>query len=298
MKIQAYLSSLLPSFGRERVEEDLRVTRTEIKDITQPAYELAAQGFKGHKFKSKELDDQLATFGRMVKGRGGNIVEVISNSLVDVLKNLDEVEALINKTYSQEVAGAGLTYMKANLLQVAEAIAFVSKYARRFLLYVYVCETAQYEDSGTSIAESLTPAESEWIKANFVSFCTALNVVSGNPDHMRKAINDIPDIVVTSENVSSLSSTVGEKKLDPFQMKLIPIVLNPVYHIGMFVAEYQADRYKAAKEELKLVQLRKLNLERVSQGKPDAHVQKEVNYLEQRIQGLNYKIAKMEKNHG
>jgi hypothetical protein len=297
MKTLNYLASLLPSFGKDRVTEDCRLTRADIKDVTQPAYQLAVQGFKGYKFKSPQLQEQVAIFGRMVKGKGSNMVEVINDKLDELLKNLDEAEDLIEKTFSQEVASAGLTYLKANLLQFVEAIHFASKFARKFLLYVYICETAEHEDGGTVVAESMTPAELDYIKANFVTFCQVLNVTTGDPAHVRKALNDIPDIVVTEENVGTLGSTVGEKKLDPFQMKLIPIILNPVYHIGMFVAEWQADRYKVAKEELKMVQLRKLNLEKVTAGKPDAAVQKEISYLETRIQGLNYKIAKMEKDY-
>lgn len=274
--------------------EDIRLTRTELKDITLPAYHQAAVAFKGHKFKSPALENELATFGRMVKGGGGNIVEAIEKLLPIALKNLDEVEDLIERSFNEEVAGAGLTYMKANLLQFSECLHFVSRFSRKFLLYIFVCETAEYEASGTSIADSMTPAEVEYLKTNFVTFCTAFNAVVNQPQTVRKLLEDVPDIVITSENVASLSATLGEKKLDPMQMKLIPIWLNPIYHVGMFVAEWQADRYKVAKEELKLIQLRKMNLEKISQGKPDAHVQKEINYLESRIQSMNYKIAKAE----
>ena len=80
-------------------------------------------------------------------------------------------------------------------------------------------------------------------------------------------------------------------------MRFIPVWLNPIYHIGMRIAEWQAKRYKSAKEELSLLQLRKLNLERVSAGKPDAKIQSEIKYLEARIQGLNFDIDEMEKKY-
>jgi len=294
MKLQQFVASVLPSFGKDRVMEDIRLTRTELKDITLPAFHQAAVAFKGHKFKSKALADQIATFGRMVKGGSGNVIETIEKQLPIALKNLDEVEDLIERGFNEEVAGAGLTYMKANLLQFSECLHFVSRFSRKFLLYIFVCETAEYEESGTTIAESMTPAEIEYIRVNFVNYCTAFNAVVNQPQTVRKLLEDVPDILITSENVASLSSTLGEKKLDPLQMKLIPIWLNPIYHVGMFVAEWQADRYKVAKEELRLIQLRKLNLEKISAGKPDAHVQKEITYLESRVQTMNFKIAKME----
>lgn len=90
---------------------------------------------------------------------------------------------------------------------------------------------------------------------------------------------------------------MGSAKVDPFQMDLIPIWLNPIYHIGMFVSEWQADRYKAAKEEVRLLQLRKLNLEKTIEKKPDAKIQHEIEYLSNRVQGMNFKIEKMEKDY-
>lgn len=298
MKIQQFVSSLLPTFGKDRVVEDCRLTRTELKDFTIPAYQAALPLLGKWEFKSVAMEGFIGTFGRMVKTSGrSNIVTGIHDCFKPILDNLDAIEEMVDKTYNEEVAGMGLTYLKANLLQLVETIAFVSKFARKFLIYAYVAETAEYAEGDTKLSESLTPAEIEWITANFVSFCTALNIASGNPSDMRKQLNDIPDVVVTSENAGTLSATLGEAKIDPFQMKLIPVWLNPIYHIGMFVAEWQADRYKAAKEEVKLLQLRKLNLEKLSNGKPDAHVQREIKYLESRIQGINYKIAKMEKTN-
>ena len=293
MRILNFIASLLPSFKRESVIEDMRLTRAELVEHTLPAYATAVSLLKNWKFKSKILEKQLDIFGRMVKGKG-NPITVINDSFKDILENLDYVESVIDKTFNEEIAGSGLTYKATNLVQMSEAFAFTSKFARKFLIYVYVCETASYDETDSGLADSITPAEIQWIDANFISFCTAFNVVSGKPQQVQKQLSEIPDIIVTKDNEHTLAATMGESKIDPFQMNLIPIWMNPIYHVGMFVAEWQADRYKAAKEEVKLLQLRKLNLEKVSEGKPDAHIQKEITYMESRIQGINYKLQKME----
>jgi hypothetical protein len=298
MKITNFLASLLPTFGKETVLEDCRLTRTEIKEFTAPAYDTALNLLKGWKFKAPELQIHIGIFSRTVKGSGNdNMVVTIQKSWKPILENLDSMEDLVTRTYNNEMAGAGFTYLKANILQFVECVSFVSKYARKYLSYIYICETAQYPDSGTALTESLTPAEVEWLNANFVSFCTALNIAAGNHVQVKKQLEDIPDIVVTEENSKTLPSTVGDHKLDPFQMKLIPIWMNPVYHVGMAIAEWQAKRYKAAKEEHTLLQLRKLNLEKQRDGKRDAHLEKEITYIESRAQALNYKLAEMERNN-
>jgi len=297
MDIKSFLKSLVPSFEKDDVMEDIRVTRVELKDITHPAYVNGLQVLKTWKFKSPQIVDRAEIFDRQVKFGSGNMIAVIEKGIPVALENLENVEDMIQRIYNENVASAGMTYMKAQLLQFVECVSFVSKYARKLLNYVYIYELAEYDTADTKVEDSLTPAEKEWIERNFVTFCTAFNVVVGHPNEIKKNLGDIPDIVVTPDNVDTLPETVGMNKVDPLSMRFIPVWLNPVYHIGMRVAEWQAKRYKSAKEELTLLQLRKLNLQRVSEGKPDAKVQKEIKYLEDRINGLNFDIAEMEKKY-
>lgn len=297
MKIVSYLQSLLPSFGKDQVLEDCRLTKSEIKDITLAGYVTAEGLLKGFKFKSQDVNDKLTQFNRIVKHTSGPFVSQIIKGLNQAAENLDEVEKQVGKTYNEEVSGLGLTYLKANLLQFVEACGFVSKYARKFLLYIYVQETAALPDSGTQFNSSLAPAERAWLEANFLSFCTAFQIVSTPSGELKKVFANIPDIVVTADNASTLGSTIGEAKLDPLSMKLIGTPMALIYHVAMFVAEWQANRYKAAQEELRLCQLRKLNLERLLEGKPDARIQRELDHMESRVQSLNFRIAKMEQDN-
>jgi hypothetical protein len=292
------LASLLPNFERETVLEDLRITRSEFKEVIEPAYEGAVQFLKGWDFKSDEVNDLFTSWKRIVKGAGNdNMYVTIHKGIDEIIKNLHEVEELIKKTFSEDIAGTGLTYMKGNLIQFVEYAGFVAKYARRFLMYTYIYETGKYEQGGTSVTESLTPAEKQWIEQNFVNFAMAFKAVSGNPGNVKKGLEEVPDIVATADNAHTLPHTVGEDKLDPLQMRFIPVWLNPIYHIRMRVAEWQTARYHASREELALLQLRLLNLKQTTDGKPDANVQKRIDVLEKRIGDLNYKITKMENDN-
>lgn len=295
MKNDHYLASLLPTFSKERVLEDCRLTRAEIVDVSLPLYKTALNAFKGYKFKNEELQNFQEVFGRMVKGHKGGLLEGIHSALQDTVENLDEIVGLIDQVYNDDVAGAGLSYLKANLLQFTEWTSFESRYSRKLLIYILISETSMYPDSGTTISESLEPAEVEWIKVNFVHFCTAVNVVAQPKEKLKAAVSLIPDIAITKENIGTLKATMGESKIDPFAVGLIPIWLNPIYHVRMIISEWQAERYVASKEEKKLIELRVLNLKRVQNGKPDAATQKEIEYSESRLSKINYKLQKMEK---
>lgn len=289
MKIQQYVGSLLPSLAKDEILDDIKVTRKEISETTIEAYRSVLPVMSSWKFQSERVKVRVDAFGGAVKK--GNPLVTISQGLPAALQNLDQVEDLVKATFNEDAASSGLTFLKAQALQFVECIAFVSKFARKFVDYVMVLETAEL---GTEVGISLSPAEMEWIEKNFMSFCTAFEAATAPHANVKKALAEIPDIAITPQNVETLPATVGDKKLDPLSMRLIPVWLNPVYHIGMVVAEWQADRYKAAKEELRLIQLRKMNLELLSKGKADAKIQKEVEYLESRVQTLNYRIAQME----
>jgi len=164
----------------------------------------------------------------------------------------------------------------------------------QFLNYVYVCETAQVKDGGIEkVRDALAPAEQQYIEDNFISFCTAFEVVTESPTEVKKKLSEVPDVSVTDDNIDTLPQTMGAAKLDPLKMNLIG-TWSLFYGLGLLYAEWQAARYKQAKETLKMVQLRKLNLEQVHGGNPNPKVQKEIEYLEQRAKDLQYKITKLE----
>jgi hypothetical protein len=297
MKISEFLRRLLPSFGRDRIIEDCRLTRAEIEETLKPMYGQAAVFLKSWSFKSQEMQDRIDTWKSLVKSNGGNIIVTLDRGLPIMAENLTAIEELIKQSMGDEIIAAGMTYKKTQLLQFVSNVQFVSRFMVQFLNYVYVCETAEYDDGGTTIREALAPAEKQWIEDNFLSFCTAFNVVTEAPADVKKKLSEVPDIIVTEDNETTLPETMGKNKLDPLQQNLIG-TWSPLYGLGLLVAEWQADRYKQAKETLKLVQLRKLNLEQVHGGKPNVKVQKEIDYLESRAKDLQYKIKKMEEKYG
>ena len=295
MKLDQYLSSLLPSFTKERVLEDCRMTSAELKETAIPLYGTAVKAFKGHKFKNAAAVDMETVFKRMVKGHSGGLLEGTESALEQTLKNLGEIESMVDRVYSEEVAGLGMTYLKANLLQFTEWASFVSKYSRRLLIYVLILESSEYSDAGPTLNDSLEQAEIEWLQGHFVHFCTAINAVAQPTDKLKSAIANIPDINITKDNYDSLKATMGESKIDPFSVGLIPIWLNPIYHVRMAVAEWRADRYRGQKEEKKVVELRVLNLKRIQDGKPDAKIQKEIDYSQRRLSRINHELEMMER---
>lgn len=301
MKIDQFFKSLLPSFSKDTVLEDCRITKGEIKETVHPAYVEAVKLMKNWKFKSADVEALGKQFSSLVKKTHGNMVVTIEAKIPDVLANLEEVEELIKANYNEEVAAGGLTYLKAQLLQFVEAASFFAKYSRALLNFIYVHESAPFiketDEQYDAVQESLVPAEIAYIQNNFQSFCVVLNALSGSEGDIKKALSAVPDIVITEDNAQTLPHSVGQAKLDPLKFGFIPVFLNPIYHIRMGIAEWQVEQYKLAQRELQMLQMRKLNLEKLQQGQPNPVLQQKLGETERAIHGLKAKIAKMERDY-
>lgn len=297
MSIGKYVGSLLPSFDKGRVEEDLRVLKEELSQSTIPPYESAAEYFGSEKFKSKECQQYDRLFGGRVKVERrmeGVYPVVIDHVLRRASDTVSMLEGEVDKYFGRDVAASGLTYARANLLRLIEVTYFVSRYARKLLLWTYDEEKKAH---GRKVGDPFTKAEIEWIFANRDAFFIALNVLAKPTSEIKGALYNIPDMVVVPEEVDIAEQTVGATKLDPLRMGIIPIKLNPIYHVRLAIAEFQVARYKAGQEEKRSLEYRLLALKEIKQDSGgDARLEQQIEYTENRIKKLNHKLAKMEED--
>jgi hypothetical protein len=296
MNIAKFLSSLLPSFGRERVLEDLGCTLRELESKVIPEYHQLVVDMRGFQYQNKDVKFLQATFKSQFGG-SGDMFKTISWELAAVLANVQKIEALVKENFAKDVAGVGLTYRNANLLQLAEYAAFVSKYARKLAVFVVTAESMQLAGKIDKLNEAIPPAQEKWTLGNMPYFCTALTALSMPTAQLVEKLMDLPEATVSTESEQGLSAQMGADKMDPFKTRLVPLWMNPIYHVGMFVAEWQAARFKEAEEEMQLLQLRRLNLQRLKQGKEDALLDQQIEKVESRIQTVSYKLAQMEKSY-
>ena len=74
-------------------------------------------------------------------------------------------------------------------------------------------------------------------------------------------------------------------------------MLNPIYHIRIRIAEWQAAKYQEAKEERSMVELRLLSLKELKSGKDNARLEQQIEYNQERLSKLTAKIGRMEENY-
>jgi hypothetical protein len=304
MKIIDFFKSLLPNFAKQTVLEDIRTTKLILTTVTMPAYQDGMRAFGGRKFSNESLQKDWEIYRRNVKGAAGaNTIVAIDKSFKEMLSTLDLVETLVEKDYNEDIEGSGVTYYKAAVLQMIESVSFAVDFANKYLNYVYVVEAGELDNSDESqtlidtINAAIVPAEVRFIRDRFVDFCTVMDTLSKPTAKIKENFEEIPDITITPSGDRAIQSTMGTARLDPFRHGFVPLAMNPIYHIRMQAADWQHYRYERAKADKEMLQLRKLKLERDMANKPDAAIERQIEYTQKRIEDLSTQIRKVEEQY-
>lgn len=297
MSVGRFIKSLLPSFEKSRIQEDIKTIKEELGEASLSPYKAASEHFEDHKFTSEDnlSFDQL--FNREVNVdrniKGDNYVTTIYQASQRAMSTLYIVEKAIEDAFAKDVTAEGLTFARANLIRYVEVLYFFSRYSRRLLLWTYNNERLSH---GKENIEPFSPAEYEWMTQNQRNFMQCVGVVSHSERKMKGLFVNIPDMVVIPDEEANVEQTIGKVKLDPLKMNFINPVLNPIYHIRMHYTDFMVARYKLAQEEKRALEYRLLSLKELNQGRSDPKLDQQIEYTENRVRKLNRKLSKMEED--
>lgn len=298
MKLDKFVSALLPSFSRKDVRTDISNIRDEIGELL-PIYRTALLTFKNFHFQDKEVKAFASRFDKAVNnGFNGNFIVVTDLTLQRALDNLPVVEKLVERHFADEVFRDAMTYLRANVIQYVEALSFATRYATKLLNWVTWAESAAVDNFSRTSGNPLKPAEVEWLVTKAPDFFAVLNMLGLKKEVVEKQFGDIPDVAVTEESSARIDEVIGKNRTDPFKFGFIPTWMNPFYHISMKVAEYQAARYDALQEERQSIELRLLNLRNAIAGNDDPNLQEKIEYNLNRRAKVSARLSKMEEEYG
>ena len=306
MFITDFVKSALPILQRNSVLEDIDITLAEIDKTVQPSYGFASQHFDVNRLSSTESKDLEDSFYRNFKFSGnakkypkvGNFISEINRALVNVRQNLEYVRELVDTVLERDVVREGLTTKKAILLRAAESMSFISNYSLDLLNLVYCHEARQ---AGISESDIIVPppAKLKEINTHIQMFASALATYGISNADFKKIYLDVPDVSVAPQDEDAVKGMYSARELDPLETIYVSnVVLNPIYHIRMVVAEWQYKRYESNKAKKKVLELRLLHLQLQNEKQSSAPVQKEIKYLQSRIDGLDRDLSEVKKSLG
>lgn len=295
MKTVDFVQSLTPSMERVRLTSLVSDTRNELKESLIPLYENAAGAFGGkplqsapgkafEAFLTTELGPRFAT----------NPFQAIHKVLEGLPAKLDMLEELVNKTFSKDVMRDSISYRGASILQTINAFAFLAEYAGTLLDRIVAAEVLQQQGESDKVDTRMVPAVKKYLAENLNYFGSAMKFAMQPVDEIKDAILGIPEVLVQSDNHSTVEQTVGVSKLDPMKFNLFGLSTNPFYFLGKWYAERQVARYNATKEQAKTTELRLMELRQAHGGQTNPKLQQQIKYNEERLEGLLRQVRKME----
>jgi hypothetical protein len=298
MKFDDYLGSLLPSFTRQRILEDIEAAREELADNTLEPLKAIARSYGSYKWKSDWVEEFDGAFKHNVKGKyNGNILNGMLHVMETVEENLDLIESLVEREYKDELFRDAMSILRINILQYVEAMSFAIEYTRRLLVAIMACEVATV--NGDTAGETLpTKGEFDWIAMRRESYFTVMNILAVKKEEVEKRFAELPEVIITKDTFEQTRATVGYAKVDPMSFGLIPLVLNPIYHVRMAVADWQVSRFKAAEEERRMLEFRLMQLKLAVSDKKDAKLEQQIEYTQNRLSKLRYELKEMGEKYG
>lgn len=298
MSLIKYLSNLMPILSKGAILEDMRLAHTTFSDCLD-AYKRAVDKVPG-KFEDasvNELSKQYASLART--GSGKNILVNVLDAIPEVLRSIELLETIVSGELQETEASQGLDYKKANLVQLADALNFASRFTVKVLSFA-----SSRELNAVRLKNGLEPNpiselddyEAKKLQENMAAYASVMRIMSATKEVSEK-IAKIPDVLASGDNFGMLKNTIGKGSIEPFdfaQGKSLNWSWSPMYLAGIAKANIKHARAEEAKAELSIVRIRLYQMENAARGREDAATQQQISMLKSKCNRLTRDIEKAE----
>lgn len=301
MKVEAitnglgeFFSSLLPNISKKDILIDVTHSYDELHQIVIPMYEANTEDmtFKGEL--AKEFDKKLK---KAKLDLGKNCYLSISKLLQKVSDNEEDVMKLLQNEFMNEIVKDVIDLKRINILNYIESLNFINDYSRRFVLAL----VSQEFDSHTAskIMGPIDKATVSWVSdsRNMETFIQVIGVCSSPTKSFLDSIKPLEGVTYDPTQIE-IQVSIKSSTADPHGYGIIPVRLNPIYHIGLAINKWRVARYERNIEEKAKLQLMLMALQEQKAKTEDkekmTNLEKQIKYRSNQINILSGKIEEME----
>lgn len=292
MELLKFVEALVPSLERARILEDISITESELNEQTLPAYRATVDANPfANGLRSPWCRDFQRDYAARIRLKGGQdtYIQSIHATLLELPKRLEWLRKEITENFADDLSARGITFPKANMLALLQAIGFAVRYSRKLLLATYGYELPHMK--GITKGQAFAKAELKILDDQQAVFIRVMEILSRQD--VTKQIDSVPNVVVDVNDANGAVATSGAQ-MDPLALGFLPYRWNPIYHIRLKIAEWQHARYEAAKAERQAIEMRLIMLRNARDGQKNPSVDQQIEYYDDQLQKLNRKIADME----
>lgn len=296
MNILQYVKSLQPVTEKRELLKSLDQINLEYTDTLLPVLDEAAEALTVN-FKPKS--NYYKKFDRQVR----NSINSSNSSLSLALQSIRNLRVVIDVTKKEvkdklgiQFTNRGMSYNKANVVKMVDALAFYVKYSRKFLLVMTAAEANQL---GNATREKWSPAERDQIENSLSEFTSLIPTMLKSETELKRSFAQGSNALIEDDTFALSSQQLPVSQTDPLMLNNFSPANNPFVSLGKWWAEIKHNRYQLAKEELYGLQLRLEELRVLKSGdSTNPVIQQQIQAYEKRISDYEYYIAKIEEKAG
>lgn len=309
------MSTQTQTISDEVVKNMLVRAKADIKLITIPYLEKISNKVKD--FKSEDSKYVLDTITHELNLRVKR--EEFTDLLLKTIKNAYKlIDFIIEQTSDVLEENMYINSLTAKQITVIRSSTYFYELTDRIMdlfEYLIICEISsvkgqeRYDYYDSSYFKNKLNSAMRFV-TRFINTFESVSIKD-----FEKLIDEVPDVVVNKDNSNAMVSLYGQSKLFPINLeshvakegyigelmvKLIIGTTNLVFKPFMWVISlwntYSVSRYKQALERKKALDLYLLELETINKGEVNPKLEKEINYVQKRVQDLEYEIRDVEES--
>lgn len=284
--IKSILEDLKNNIKKEDVEKNIEFTIQLLDNDVIPAL----QELSNTKVKGVLGNKTITSFGKMCGLKG--TVNSIFSSLHDFFKQagttLHTIDTLVDRKFPTIITEATVTGMTGSVVKIVTDLSSMSIFILDFVNYALA-------DDGVG---KPTRLQVERVKNGMGTFMELFKVYNNNLETIEKELPNASNEILNFDqpNLGMLNILLSKTG----KLIKLPVtngfVGNPIYHIRMWMMDREIEKYEADKDRKRLLELKvlALNMDKEADGVDLNKINKQIEYYEDKIQDLEYKISKFE----
>lgn len=300
MKIPQFLKTLLPIFGRSKVEIDIRQQQDIRKKLLMPQLKKVADLLRGAPFSSQLAAPVEAAISRL-HGSRTNMIGILQSVYEQLGPKLDYISKIVDEEFESDIARDDMTYKQVQLIRYLELSRFSMEYTMRLVVRFVAAEARTRLNQLDRIDEQLTPAEKRWMEDNLQTYMQILGLLMVPQNKLRQAIENMPELTVQSGDSAATAGVAGSHNLDPLQMGFIntsALTWNPIYHFRLYLSEMEVEHYQLLEKEVLALELRILELKNTLEQRNDARLEQQIERREAQLSTARVKYNQQTEKYG
>lgn len=284
------LTELPNAFNRKSLVEGFDGACTTINNEVIPSIDDMVVYTKDNNITMEDVKE-LGVFTTL-SGIKANSPDHLFKSLNITMKKMIDKQKDINKfilkTLPDIITKENITVKQLALMEIIDSYNTVCTYTIDLLLYTTeIIKKSLYGSEMTMIPNKITEVRSSMSK-----YAMMINYLYHNVDRVIVDLNKMDSTLVNPEGKDK-GILASISKVKNF-LKPTSFIGNPIYHVRMWLVDFQLYRYDIYADKRKMLQLKIQELESMKNGENNKSINKRIEYYNDKLESVEYKIRELE----